>query len=176
MTKKTIITIFFSAVMAFVLCGCSGGGIMDTYWRDNKTGEWLIGIVENKVIYDCKLWGFSKMEENDGTYSLRAKYGTDSLDISFGSEQDGKRIITIGEKQYDCSLIEGRYLPDYPEKDTTAFANNHYAVGDSVTIEHYLNVHSWPTYKLFDRNGNLLDLKVDARDLEGLAGLLEKMK
>ena len=43
-------------------------------------------------------------------------------------------------------------------------------------IEHYLNVHSWPTYKLFDRNGNLLDLKVDARDLEGLAGLLEKMK
>ena len=43
-------------------------------------------------------------------------------------------------------------------------------------IEHYLNVHSWPTYKLFDRNGNLLDLKVDARDLERLAGLLEKMK
>ena len=43
-------------------------------------------------------------------------------------------------------------------------------------IEHYLNVHSWPTYKLFDRNSNMLDLKVDARDLEGLAGLLEKMK
>ena len=43
-------------------------------------------------------------------------------------------------------------------------------------IEHHLNVHSWPSYKLFDRNGNLLDLKVDARNLEGLAGLLEKMK
>ena len=49
-------------------------------------------------------------------------------------------------------------------------------VDQQSAIEHYLNVHSWPTYKLFDRNGNLLDLKVDARDLEGLAGLLEKMK
>ena len=45
-----------------------------------------------------------------------------------------------------------------------------------AAIEHHLNVHSWPTYKLFDRNGNLLDLKVDARDLEGLARLLDQMK
>ena len=43
-------------------------------------------------------------------------------------------------------------------------------------IERHLDVHSFPTYKLFDRNGNLLDLKVDPRDLEGLARLLEQMK
>ena len=45
-----------------------------------------------------------------------------------------------------------------------------------AAIEQYLNVHAWPTYKLFDRNGNLLDLKVDPRDLETLAGYLEDMK
>ena len=45
-----------------------------------------------------------------------------------------------------------------------------------AAIERYLDVHSWPTYKLFDRNGNLLDLKVDARDLDNLARLLEQMK
>ena len=45
-----------------------------------------------------------------------------------------------------------------------------------AAIEHHLNVHAFPTYKLFDRNGNLLDLKVDVRDLESLAQLLEKMK
>ena len=45
-----------------------------------------------------------------------------------------------------------------------------------AAIERHLDVHSWPTYKLFDRNGNLLDLKVDARDLENLARLLEQMK
>jgi hypothetical protein len=38
-----------------------------------------------------------------------------------------------------------------------------------AAIERHLNVHSWPTYKLFDRNGNLLDLQVDPRDLENLA-------
>lgn len=43
-------------------------------------------------------------------------------------------------------------------------------------IERHLDVHVWPTYKLFDRNGNLLDLDVDPRDLEGLASLLEQMK
>ena len=45
-----------------------------------------------------------------------------------------------------------------------------------AAIERHLGVHSWPTYKLFDRNGNLLDLRVDPRDLEGLADLLEQMK
>ena len=45
-----------------------------------------------------------------------------------------------------------------------------------AAIERHLNVHEWPTYKLFDRNGNLLDLKVDPRDLESLARLLEQMK
>jgi len=45
-----------------------------------------------------------------------------------------------------------------------------------AAIEHHLNVHSWPTYKLFDRNGNLLDLSVDARNLDNIAGLLEQLK
>ena len=35
-------------------------------------------------------------------------------------------------------------------------------------IESYLGVHAFPTYKLFDRDGNQLDLNVDARDLDDL--------
>ena len=45
-----------------------------------------------------------------------------------------------------------------------------------AAIERHLGVHEFPTYKLFDRNGNLLDLKVSAFDLEGLAGLLEQLQ
>ncbi|SNU04165.1 Thioredoxin-like [Prevotellaceae bacterium MN60] len=45
-----------------------------------------------------------------------------------------------------------------------------------TAIEQYLNVLAWPTYKLFDRNGNLLDLEVNPHDLETLAGYLEDMK
>ena len=45
-----------------------------------------------------------------------------------------------------------------------------------TAIERFLKVHSFPTYKLFNRDGDLLDLNVDARDLEDLARLLENMK
>lgn len=123
-------------MMLFLLSACSGNDITDTYWRNDKTGEWLIGLTEDKVIYDCKVWGISKTEERDGTHTIQANYGMNSIDISIGSNQDGKRSITIGGKQHDCSLIDnGWYLPDYPEKDICdTIANNNYREGDSVTI------------------------------------------
>ncbi|MBQ2535334.1 MAG: hypothetical protein II549_00340 [Bacteroidaceae bacterium] len=43
-------------------------------------------------------------------------------------------------------------------------------------IERHLDVHSFPTYKLFNREGHLLDLEIDARNLDELAHLLEQMK
>ena len=67
-------------MMLFLLSACSGNDIMDTYWRNDKTGEWLIGLTEDRVIYDCKVWGISKMEERDGTYTLQANYGMNSID------------------------------------------------------------------------------------------------
>ena len=49
-TKK--LNLISLAMLLLMLCGCSGGGIMDTYWRDDKTGNWLIGLTEDRVIYD----------------------------------------------------------------------------------------------------------------------------
>ena len=43
-------------------------------------------------------------------------------------------------------------------------------------IERHLNVHSFPTHKLFNREGHLLDLEIDARNLDELARLLEQME
>ena len=43
-------------------------------------------------------------------------------------------------------------------------------------IERHLDVHARPTYKLFNRNGELLDINVDPRNLEELARLLERVK
>ena len=123
------------AMGLLVLCGCTGGGIMDTYWRDDKTGEWLIGLTEEKLIYDCKIWDIASMNKSNGTYSIKAKCGVDSLDVCFGKGNGGRRTVSIGDKQFDCSLIDGRHLPDYPQKDTcTALADNHYAEGDIVTV------------------------------------------
>lgn len=43
-------------------------------------------------------------------------------------------------------------------------------------IERHLDVRAFPTYKLFDRDGNMLDLEVDARDLDDLVGLLKQLQ
>ena len=43
-------------------------------------------------------------------------------------------------------------------------------------IERYLNVHAYPTYKLFDCDGNLLDLDVDVRNLDNLEDLLGELE
>ena len=43
-------------------------------------------------------------------------------------------------------------------------------------VEHFVKITGYPTFKLIDREGNLLDVNADPRDLEGLARLLDKMK
>ena len=43
-------------------------------------------------------------------------------------------------------------------------------------IENFLNVHAFPTFKLIDREGTILDVNADPRDLNGLAKLLDKIK
>ena len=43
-------------------------------------------------------------------------------------------------------------------------------------IERHLDIRSFPTYKLFDRDGNMLDLDIDARDLDDLVKLLQQMQ
>ena len=123
-----------SVVMLLVLCGCSNDGMNDTYWRNDKTGDWLIGFVENKVVYDCKVWDVMSQTEENGAYNIQAECAGSKLVVNVGVEEDGKRTITINGKDAECSIISSQYLPDYPEKDTTAFADNNYRTGDSVTI------------------------------------------
>ena len=43
-------------------------------------------------------------------------------------------------------------------------------------IQSFLDVQSFPTYKLIDRDGNILEINADARELERLAGIVEQIK
>ena len=121
-------------VMLLVLCGCSNDRMNDTYWRNDKTGEWLIGFVENKVVYDCKVWDVVSQTEEEGAYTIQAEWAGSKLNVNVGKEEDGRRSITINGKEAPCSIISEQFLPDYPEKDNTTFADNNYRAGDSVTI------------------------------------------
>ena len=74
------------------------------------------------------------------------------------SDESWKNVI----KEYK---IEGDNVVHYnlPQDQQTA-------------VEHFIGINGYPTYKLIDRDGTLLDVNADPIDLDALAGLLERMK
>ena len=110
-------------------------GIADTYWRDEKTGDWMMGVGRNHVVYDCKVWVITSQTERKGAYTLNASNGGENITINIGKETKGLRTVGVGKEKTVCSMITGDFLPDYPTKDTaTKLADNGYRMGDSVTI------------------------------------------
>ena len=126
-------TFFIALLAALTLCGCSLD-ITDTYWRNEKTGEWVMGITENNLVYDSKVWDITSKTEADDAYTIEARCGQETISVSLGKENADKRIITVNGTETECSLIDDEYLPDYPETDTIPLANNNYVEGDSVSI------------------------------------------
>ena len=112
-------------------------GITNTYWRNEATGDWLIGITPHHVVYKNKVWDIVSLTEKKGTYTLTLDDGNA---IMVSKMKNGKRRITIGkEKPVTCSPIVTAALPDYPTKDLRrGFVDNGYRTNDSVTIVGWL--------------------------------------
>ena len=108
-------------------------GIADTYWRNEATGDWLIGFAKQHVIYNNKVYDIVSQIEKKDAYALTLNDGTP---IRVSKMKNGLRQIAIGKnKAIACSPITGAALPDYPMKDQrTGFVDNGYNVKDSVTI------------------------------------------
>ena len=108
-------------------------GITDTYWRDEATGDWLIGFAPKHVIYNNKVWDIANQSIKKDVYTLTLAGGPI---IKVDKLKKGKRNITIGNGEpIACSPILAAALPDYPMKDLrTGFADNGYQANDSVTI------------------------------------------
>ena len=108
-------------------------GIADTYWRDDATGDWLIGFMPKHVVYGNRVHGIASQTAKKGAYTLTLD---DGVVVKVGKLKKGRRTIAIGsDKTVVCSPITGTALPDYPTKDTRkGFVDNGYRAGDSVTI------------------------------------------
>ena len=110
-------------------------GITDTYWRNEATGDWLIGFTPQHVIYNNNVYDIASRSEVKDAYTLTLNDGTT---IKVGKMKKGKRNITIApndQTTITCSLITTATLPDYPTKDTReGFADNGYSATDSVTL------------------------------------------
>ncbi len=131
--KKIIL--IASVIVIFSFFGCGQSGIEDTYWRNEKTGEWFVGFVDNQVIYDSKCWDVVSRSDDKDCYVLRAANNGDTLQVSVGAAESGIRTISVGTDKAECSLIKSSTMPDYPEKDNrTEIVDNNYCKLDSVTI------------------------------------------
>ena len=128
--KRTFLIALLALMM---LCGCTSG-ITDTYWRNDKTGEWMMGITDDNLIYDSKIWDIIYSSDTNGVYAIKARCEKETIAVSISKGDGDKHLITVNGMKTECSLIDDKYLPDFPEKDTTPLADNNYAEGDSVTI------------------------------------------
>ena len=110
--------------------------LTDTYWRNAKTGEWLIGFAENHVIYDCRTWKVLSSSEKKDKHEFSITEGKDTLLVTVNKQKKGLRKVRIGKnKPIVCEVITTPYLPDYPTRDErTCFKDNDYLSGDSVTV------------------------------------------
>ena len=133
MNKKIIISILLALVAMAGQAQNTVGTLADNYWRNEKPGDWLIGITANHVIYDNMVWDIVARTEKKDAYALTISNGTT---IKVGKQKKGLRSIAIDkQKPITCSLINTQALPDYPKKDLrTGFTDNGYRDGDSVTI------------------------------------------
>ena len=131
--KKTILTIIFALVVLTGQAQRFVDQLADTYWRNEQTGDWIIGFTQKHVIYNNKVWDITNKTEKKDAYILTIDDGTS---IKVKKERKGLRKISVGkQKPVECSLITTAALPDYPKKDLrTGFADNGYRDGDSVTI------------------------------------------
>ncbi len=112
-------------------------GITNTYWRNNATGDWLIGIAKHHLIFDSKVWDIESRTAEKGGYTIKT---TDGKTVKIGKLKKGVRTFAIdGRKPVVCSPIVTKSLPDYPQKDNREdFVDNDFADGDSVTIVGWL--------------------------------------
>lgn len=132
MNKKSVIT----ALLAIVsMAGQTQKieSITDTYWRNEATGDWVIGFAPKHVIYENEVRDIIARQEKDDAYMLTLDNGAV---IKVGKLNKGKRTIAIGrEKPVTCSPITTATLPDYPVKDQRrGFVDNNYQAGDSATL------------------------------------------
>ena len=115
-------------------------GITDTYWRNPKTGDWVIGFTESHVIYDNAVWDIMEQTEQGGGYVLTMSKGAETTNVTVGPMKRGKRHLQVGNsRRMAVTPITTNTLPDYPNRDRRqGFKDNGYRMGDSVTIVGWL--------------------------------------
>jgi len=135
--NPAFLTALLTIVALIVRAQENVSGLNDTYWRNELTGDWIIGFTQNHIIFDNKVWDVVSESSKKDNYTLTLN---DGLIVKVGKQKKGLRKMTFGDgKPIESSPITTAAMPDYPTKDLRrGFADNGYSDGDSVTIVGWL--------------------------------------
>ena len=147
--KKTILTMLFVVLALAGRAQSKIGTLAETMWRNVQTGDWTIGFTEQCAIYDCKLWNYSDVKENNDKFEITLTNKGDNMKVMIAKQKNGKRQMVVNGKKQTYSQITTSELPNYPEIDLTPFKDNGYQAGDTATIIGWLK--DFPK-GLLDRN------------------------
>lgn len=114
--------------------------LLPSYWRDEKSGDWVIAFTEDCAIYQCKFWDYKqcRVDEKNGKAEMVLTNGNEELKVSVGKDKKGKRTLRIGDKKMNLSMITSRFLSEYPVEDKReGFVDNGYKP-DTVTVVGWL--------------------------------------
>ncbi len=100
--------------------------LFNSNWRNDKTGDWQLGLYADNAVYDSKVWKYE--EKSDKNVVLTD--GQERVTIAIGKEKAGKRKFNINGQKVTLSSF-GPVLPAYPVADNTAFSTE-YKDGEAV--------------------------------------------
>ena len=116
--------------------------LMNTHWRNLRTGDWTISFMEDYVIYDCKVWKYETALTDSlaSAQTITVSNDGNQATVQIGAIKKGKRSIRIqapnGTKQYSCAAFDSKRLPEYPRiaRRVNRLVDYGYENIDSVTV------------------------------------------
>lgn len=87
---------------------------LDLCLRDEKTGDWLIGLFDDFAVYNCEYWDYQQVDKDH----IVLVNNRERLNVKLK-----KNSAIINGMKYKTSVLTSKYLPDYPSKEKTLFSD-----------------------------------------------------
>ena len=92
-TKTTILALL--AVVLLTVQAAFGQGLTPSNWRNEQTGDWVIGFYDDFAIYDCKFWNYKQETQSGDTYNIVLDSDGKEISVTVNNLHGNRRDIVI---------------------------------------------------------------------------------